>query len=146
MTRFHLITYVSRASGALSEQTLEHLGVEVRSRNAALGVTGLLLYDGVGFMQSLEGDRAAVANIMQAIARDIRHRDITYVTDRGTTCRQFGCSMRVRHAHRRVPALGFLQDVKSDLAEVQDADLRAHFIGFAALAMSRMVGRHEQFA
>ena len=51
-----------------------------QSRNAALGVTGVLCVHDRHFVQVLEGDRAAVNRVYNAIARDKRHEEITLLS------------------------------------------------------------------
>jgi len=59
------------------------------ARNAAAGVTGALLYTGTRFAQWLEGDEAAVGEIMASIARDARHRDVTILDESPAKARRF---------------------------------------------------------
>ena len=47
-----------------------------RSRNAALGITGLLCHSDGVFVQLLEGGRAAVNTLYNHIVADPRHRDV----------------------------------------------------------------------
>jgi hypothetical protein len=44
-----------------------------RSRNAALGIDGILLFDGHRFGHLLEGPTDAVRSVMRSIAADTRH-------------------------------------------------------------------------
>ncbi len=46
------------------------------TRNAALGVTGALLFTGQRFAQHLEGPAGGIAALKQSIMRDPRHHDI----------------------------------------------------------------------
>ena len=71
--------YVSTASETWDQDGLKALLARCRSRNAAAGVTGLLLYrDGV-FMQVLEGEEEAVRALYRRIAHDPRHHDVTNI-------------------------------------------------------------------
>ena len=72
---FHLL-YTSSARGHFSPDELERLLVVARERNAALGVTGLLIYCDGSFMQLLEGDASTVRSLYEAIGRDERHTDV----------------------------------------------------------------------
>ncbi len=60
-----------------------------RARNAALGITGALLFTETRFAQVLEGASAAVGEVMALIERDPRHRDIHVVLDEEITARRF---------------------------------------------------------
>jgi hypothetical protein len=50
--------------------------VVARRKNTQTGVTGVLLFDGMHFMQALEGARDEVEQVYERIARDLRHEDI----------------------------------------------------------------------
>jgi hypothetical protein len=70
-----------------------HVGVTeiliaARRNNGKTGVTGVLLFDGVHFMQALEGERGEVEHVYERIAQDLRHEDIELleckpITERG---------------------------------------------------------------
>jgi len=47
-----------------------------RSRNAELGIAGVLLFDGQRFLQWLHGPVEAVSALMCAVSADPRHKDI----------------------------------------------------------------------
>ncbi len=51
--------------------------------NEANGITGCLVYNGMNFMQLIEGDDAAIDSCMARILKDTRHSGI--VTIRGKT-------------------------------------------------------------
>ncbi len=76
------LIYASRAvdgpAKALSGQVRQIVDV-AQSRNAALGVTGVLCVNGRTFVQVLEGGREAVNRVYTAIARDERHEDVTLI-------------------------------------------------------------------
>lgn len=48
----------------------------VRSKNQALGLTGMLLYCGGNIIQTIEGPAEAVDATFDAISRDTRHRGV----------------------------------------------------------------------
>lgn len=71
---FHRMAYVSQALiDPCSNAPREILSASAQ-RNAALGVTGVLCFSGDHFAQLLEGDSAALAQLMCSIRRDPRHR------------------------------------------------------------------------
>jgi hypothetical protein len=76
------LVYVSRAVHLFSEQDLDELLEQARSRNADSGVTGTLLYKDKSFIQLLEGESASVANIFDSIRRDLRHQRVKVLIDR----------------------------------------------------------------
>ena len=76
MPLVHLI-YTSYAVDAPSSRELMTILEASRRRNAADGVTGMLVYGGDLFLQLLEGPREAVCRTFYRILRDARHRDVT---------------------------------------------------------------------
>ena len=70
------LTYMSTAVDAFSEDELEQLLSSSRDRNHSLGLTGMLLYAGGHFIQTLEGPSAEVDATYARISRDDRHRNL----------------------------------------------------------------------
>lgn len=60
-----------------------------RSRNARLGVTGALAFNGTNFIQVLEGRRSAVLEVYGSIERDPRHADVLVVEQGPVARREF---------------------------------------------------------
>lgn len=60
-----------------------------RARNAALGVTGALVATENHFAQLLEGPGDVIEMLMQSIARDPRHHDVTLLPRDGLPERRF---------------------------------------------------------
>lgn len=67
------LVYVSSATLPFSGEDLRALLATCRKNNAALGITGMLLYKDGNFMQVLEGDEEAVRGLYERIAADPRH-------------------------------------------------------------------------
>src|SRR5687768_3715060 len=92
------LVYVSSAVNEFSPSALVDLLKTCHDNNAALGVTGLLLYKDGNFMQALEGDEQVVRTLYAAIARDPRHRGALVLTQAPLAERQFhDWSMGFRH-------------------------------------------------
>ncbi len=72
----HRIIYSSRATRYFTEQGIEALTHVCRRNNAALNLTGLLLYHEGRFFQVLEGDDEALLQVMESITKDERHMDL----------------------------------------------------------------------
>jgi hypothetical protein len=70
------LTYLSTATVPFSSSDLSELLASTRERNHADGLTGVMLYAGGHFIQTLEGDEDAVATTFERIGRDTRHRDV----------------------------------------------------------------------
>jgi hypothetical protein len=73
LTMYRLV-YVSSAVELFSEGELEDLLRQSRQNNAAVCVTGMLLYKDGNFMQCLEGSKGAVCTLEAKIRSDPRHR------------------------------------------------------------------------
>lgn len=72
----HQIVYTSTASEDFSSADLKRLLLGARTRNKALGVSGMLVFHDGTFLQALEGEKRAVNEIFASIRSDQRHRDI----------------------------------------------------------------------
>jgi hypothetical protein len=81
--------YASRARHDFLADELVGLLSVARDRNAADGLTGMLLYCGQSFLQALEGDAAAVARTAARIAADPRHEDLRVLLDAEVGTRLF---------------------------------------------------------
>jgi hypothetical protein len=78
MSLLHCI-YASTAAAAFRESQIPALLERTRTKNAALGITGMLLFIEGSFFQVLEGDARAVDGLYAAIGADPRHRRITQI-------------------------------------------------------------------
>jgi hypothetical protein len=81
------LTYTSRATRTMLPFDLVSLLNVARDRNAAVGVTGLLLYAQESFLQHLEGEPDAVDAVFERIRADERHTDIRIVAQEDITKR-----------------------------------------------------------
>ncbi len=70
------LIYVSSEVAPFSAVELRDLLAKSRSKNAQLGITGMLLYRRGKFMQILEGEEDAVQTLYRKITHDPRHRRI----------------------------------------------------------------------
>lgn len=75
------LVYVSSAIHPFSNAELVELLKKARARNAAINVTGMLLYNDGNFIQALEGEEAAVRQLYARISADPRHRGTEVVID-----------------------------------------------------------------
>ncbi len=83
------LTYQSRASTRPTQSDLDALVARARIRNKQHGVTGMLLYEGGRFLQTLEGPPEDLDTIWSSIQRDERHSDITVLTHHLVSSRLF---------------------------------------------------------
>jgi len=89
----HALIYVSRSNSNVHDSSaseiIRSILAQSRAKNARLGVTGALLFSEGYFCQVLEGERAAIEEIFNAIESDPRHRDVTLLTFRPSAPRRF---------------------------------------------------------
>lgn len=76
------LIYVSTALRAFSDADLVALLNQSREKNTRLGITGMLLYKDLSFIQLLEGPDEAVRGLVSTINRDNRHTGILILLDR----------------------------------------------------------------
>jgi hypothetical protein len=83
------LTYVSRVSDTMSETEFTQLGLEAGRLNALDGITGLLVFNGARFCQTVEGAPAALDDLLRRLTRDPRHSDIEVIDDVAIEARCF---------------------------------------------------------
>lgn len=73
-----LITISYRSKAVLSDPTRDVQDIVSKShrRNEAHGITGILLFDGEFFMQTIEGPPAATRAVFVSIIEDDRHENV----------------------------------------------------------------------
>lgn len=70
------VVYISSLAPSADYRTFAAVCRSARARNPALGVGGVLLFDGERFCQWLHGDPAVVEALMATITSDQRHVDL----------------------------------------------------------------------
>lgn len=70
------IVYASSANHELEEAELQEILKQARLNNEKSGISGLLLYANGNFLQVLEGNKAAVLQLVQRIELDARHHGV----------------------------------------------------------------------
>ncbi len=83
------LTYVSSARSLWSEGELEELLAAARRWNEPRGLTGMLLYSGGNFIQSVEGADDMVSDVFARISADTRHRGLLVLLDQQVMERSF---------------------------------------------------------
>ena len=76
MTALQHFFYVSRADDDTTHDDVAAILQVSQARNAALGLTGALLFTGSHFAQVLEGEPAALDAVIASIVRDPRHHSV----------------------------------------------------------------------
>ena len=69
--------YVSTIAPSISVSVVGAIAGKSRAYNAANGVTGLLIFDGMYFCQQIEGLQEEVLSLIERISRDARHTNVT---------------------------------------------------------------------
>lgn len=105
------IVYVSTSSYTFKDSELDDIIGVATARNNALGVTGLLVFNGLNFMQALEGPTDNVLSVMQSIAKDQRHTGLVVISREVISDRAFPeWAMRFSRSTRAGPQTGALLD------------------------------------
>ena len=72
----HEILYVSTIAADMPIRVVADIAAKSRSNNQRLGITGLLVFDGMHFCQQFEGRGQEVADLKELIRNDPRHTDV----------------------------------------------------------------------
>lgn len=123
------VVYVSSAVRLFGDAELREVLAVSRRNNTAAGITGLLLYRGGNFIQTLEGTRPAVEDALERIGRDQRHRGIIVVLREAAPVRQFaGWSMGFENLDgvdlAALPGYSSFLDQETDLLERPETAVR----------------------
>lgn len=85
----HRFIYVSRVARHVRFADAEAIAQLASERNAANGLTGLLLYSPSHFVQILEGEEPEIARTFSRIGKDRRHTELRVVDARDVAEREF---------------------------------------------------------
>jgi hypothetical protein len=83
----------SSVSTAISGRAADDIPGIVRqavARNGLEGVTGLLYCENDQFLQAVEGPEDSIADLLERLENDSRHRDLRVLVDRPMDEREFG--------------------------------------------------------
>jgi hypothetical protein len=83
------LVYASWITTNLDQHFLLDLVQRARLKNARLGITSLLQFDGDRFLQLLEGDHEAVMSLGAQIERDTRHQGYSTLHQAPVGARRF---------------------------------------------------------
>jgi hypothetical protein len=73
----------------ISSKDINDILAVSRTRNALMGITGMLLFADDSFIQVLEGDKEAVEAVFASIVRDARHQGVTALVRENIASRDF---------------------------------------------------------
>ena len=123
--------YISTAQD-LSRDQVEGILQTCARNNVAQDVTGLLLYNGRNFLQLLEGDKAVLDRLMDAIEVDTRHAGVAMLHKGEVTARV--CPDWAMKRIAIVEAIGVRQErLEEELPEGIDPEIRKIVLNFAML-------------
>ena len=83
------VVYISSATQHFSAEALEELLARARANNERHGITGILLYHDLSFLQIVEGTRDDIDRLMARIKRDPSHTSLRIVQDESISERDF---------------------------------------------------------
>jgi len=133
----HRLVYISTARAQPSGPQLDAILLGARRRNAAAGITGLLVVGGRRFLQAMEGPSAAVAETFERIRRNPVHFAIVQLAHGPITERAFaGWSMGYQLGGGAGDQISVPLSVAALIEPLTDPVLRAYFSGFAELHAS----------
>ena len=122
------VAYVSNARFGLNQNDLESIMHISKLRNKLAGVTGVLLFNGVNFMQVLEGERAQTLNIYDRILRDARHSGIkTIVQEKINHFTYPAWGMKLKRFSEPNPDTDYLkmeEEIANTLIDITPTDLQ----------------------
>ena len=83
------LIYASAAVKPFNPDELKALLDTARTKNASLGISGMLLYHAGSFLQALEGPNDAVDALFKTIAKDARHTNVRLLFRDGVETPEF---------------------------------------------------------
>ena len=129
------LVYISTARAPITSALCDNILAASRVNNLADGITGLLVAGTKRFLQALEGPDDKVRATYARIAADPRHFACVVIGERASGTRQFGEWAMGYSVGRDADGDAGLEAVVAALVEpLEDANLRAQFIGFAQLS------------
>ncbi len=127
------ITYISTAAAKTDGLVLDAILVVSRRNNIRDGLSGMLIFDGVRFLQYLEGEAFEIDAALMRIRADERHRGLVVLARKGIERRQFGDWAM---ASRRTIGGESLADAVIDMTRDCDPTVAAELVSFVRLRNS----------
>ena len=126
------LTYISTATKAVTFADCPAILETSRRNNQAVGITGMLMFDGVRFLQALEGDALAIRATVDRIRGDQRHRSVIVLSEREIAAPEFGTwSMAFERGGASNNATSLVEAVDALVEDLASANLKALFKSFA---------------
>ena len=86
----HRLAYISTASPKMELEEVDSIVDRANARNRAVDITGALGFNGVNFVQILEGSKTDLDSLFADIKQDSRHSGIIVLTDKEIEKRCYG--------------------------------------------------------
>ncbi|WOE75229.1 BLUF domain-containing protein [Alterisphingorhabdus coralli] len=83
------VIYISSATSIFDKPALDALIQQCRAYNSKHDITGCLAYNGVNFLQLIEGPEEAIETCLERIIADSRHDGIVKIRDEAVGLREF---------------------------------------------------------
>jgi hypothetical protein len=83
------VVYISQATGTFTESELNDLVEVSRRNNKKHCITGAMLHLENAFIQVIEGEDAAIGQLLEELHTDIRHQNIAVLSDKLAQARNF---------------------------------------------------------
>ena len=119
----HRLIYISSLSEDYGKDDVSDIVAVARKKNAENGITGLLIFNGLNFLQILEGNRNAVESTYSRIVLDPRHYSVVTLVSE-TAEPVFDAWSMLLNTRPASATDGF--DVGDDLSDVLARDLPDH--------------------
>lgn len=120
------VAYVSFDVDDGIQGDIERLVAVCRQKNALMNITGVLTYTPPSIFQVLEGEEATVKNLLQTIATDPRHSDMSIVHEDRSDHRLFeSWSMEFCNIESRAPIMHEVVRLSTSLHDVSNAKQQA---------------------
>lgn len=74
------LAYISKRKPNCTDQEIENILSSCKKNNPPIGITGILLYDDLKFLQYVEGDYKQINPLYDKIKKDDRHKDVIMVS------------------------------------------------------------------
>jgi hypothetical protein len=127
------LTYISTVRKNV-EVDLDAILQTSRRNNRANGITGLLIADGIRFLQALEGDGPTVEATFLRIKEDPRHIAIVMLSMREIQTREFGSwDMACNRVGTVQDVMSLGDTVDALVTQVPDKNTQALFSSFARI-------------
>lgn len=120
------LIYVSTLASGAAINAVPDISRAARLANPALGITGLLVFDGSRFCQQIEGSMRLVVELFERISNDARHDHVNLLHQGAMTQRRY------RHFNVGYPWL----DADDALVNMEALEGEAAIKAFQALAVT----------